>query len=560
MVSGPPAARSSVAFVRRVGLLVVVSALVAVAYGWLLEPPGCNQTAHYALVQSLARGTPRIDRFHQESCDTAYLNGHYFAAKAPGLALVTLPWFEVLRLAGAVPTNPERTSPFPAAMLALHRSALWEVGLFGAALPALLLVLLSWRVAETIVPGTGVLAAVSVGLGTMLLPFATVFFAHALAASCGFAAFVLLFLDRRPMPAGVLAGFAVCVDFPLAIVLVVLAFYAWRRVLPFAVGALVGLLPLGAFNAWAFGNPFHLAYANAVSVPGRSGHDVLGANGSGFFGIGVPSLRTAVELLASPRGLVILSPILLAASAGLGLLWRRGLRREAAVAIAVFVVAIAYNAGYYVPFGGYVPGPRFLIMTIPFLALGLAPAFDAWPLPTAALALFSVGAMTVATAAEPLLADDDTHSWVVRWEHGDFAQSVMSLVGGGHGVLAVLPFLAAITAAAAAAASSLRLRPVTVWAIVPLVGFATFFHAAPRLLRTDSAVKQSTGLIAVLVLGLTLLLITARPGPWMAAAGIPLLLLIVPGVASHTKESLLAETVALVAAGSVALKTRLKRA
>ena len=46
-----------------------------------------------------------------------------------------------------------------------------------------------------------------------------------------------------------------------------------------------------------------------------------------------------------------------------------------AVAAAYFV----YNAGYWLPFGGGTPGPRFLIPMLPFLALGLAVAWRRWP-------------------------------------------------------------------------------------------------------------------------------------------------------------------------------------
>ena len=51
------------------------------------------------------------------------------------------------------------------------------------------------------------------------------------------------------------------------------------------------------------------------------------------------------------------------------------------------------NCGYYVPYGGVSPGPRFLVPSLPFLALGLAPAFARSPRPTAALAVLSVTAM-----------------------------------------------------------------------------------------------------------------------------------------------------------------------
>jgi hypothetical protein len=90
---------------------------------------GCNQTAHYALVQSRADGTPSIDRYRDETCDTAYVDGHFYAAKPPGLALMTLPWYLALDAAGLVPENPARGEGFPAAMLGLPRHAVWQLHL-----------------------------------------------------------------------------------------------------------------------------------------------------------------------------------------------------------------------------------------------------------------------------------------------------------------------------------------------------------------------------------------------------------------------------------------------
>ena len=436
---------------RRTLLLAVFLAGAALAYGSLLQPAGCNQTAHFALVQSLADGTPRIDRYHRETCDTAYVAGHYFAAKAPGLALATLPWYEALRVFGLVPPDPRLGAHYPGAMNALPRRVLWEMGLFGAVLPALVLLLLVRAVVDRISPGAGLPVAALTGLGTLILPFATVLFAHVLGACLAFGAFAILFLRRKAFPAGVLAGLAISIDLPLGIVAAALAVYAWRRAPRFVAGAASGVLPLLVFNAWAFGNPLHLSYANAVRHGGRSGHDVLGANSRGFFGVGVPSLHAGLELLLSPRGLVVLSPVLLTALAGLWRLRRRGHRSEAHLALAIFVAFLVYDAGYYLPFGGYVPGPRFLIATIPFLALGLGVALADWPVPTLVLGAFSIGAMTIATAAQPLIGNNDTYAWLVRWEHGDFVWSVLSLAGAGHGFIAILPFLGGIGLAVAAA-------------------------------------------------------------------------------------------------------------
>ena len=503
-----------------------------------MQPVGCNQTAHYSLIQSLSDHTPHIDRYSDQTCDTAYVDGHYFAAKAPGLALATLPWYVVLHAVGAIPVNPDLHGGFPAAMLSLPRRALWEVGLVGTVLPALLLLVLIGTVAERIAPGSGLPTAAFAGLGTLIFPFATVLFSHVLATTLAFAGFALLFSRRDPLLAGVAAGLAVVVDFPLALVTLALAVYAWPRTPRFAAGAILGMLPAAAFNQWAFHDPFRLSYANAVLVPGKSGHEVLGANTSGFFGIGVPSLRAGTELLLSPRGLFILSPILLVGAAGLLLNWRRGLRREAVLCASLAVAYLVYNAGYYVPFGGYVPGPRFLIPIIPFLLLGLPVAISTWPATTLVLGGVSIGAMTVATAAEPLLGNDDTHSWVTRWENGDFAQSVLTLVGQGHGWLAVTPFLLAVAVAVVAAFSQLPRPRLTARAVAALVGWLICFKAAPALLHTDRAVHQAFGLVTVVALVVIALAMLVRLEGVALLLGAPLLLLAIPGVAAHTKESL----------------------
>ena len=539
---------------RTLWILFVIGA--AIAYAVLLQPPGCNQTAHYALVQSLAHSTPRIDSFHNETCDTAYVSGHYFAAKAPGLALATAPWFELLRAVRAVPANAALGRGFPAAMLALPRRALWQVGIFGAVLPALGLVFLLRAIGERLSPGSGLPVAAGVGLGTLVFPFATVLFSHVLAASLGLGAFALLFLRQRPLLAGLVAGLAVCVEFPLAVVAVALGLYAWRRAGPYAIGLVAGVVPLLAFNAWAFGDPFRLSYASAVLDPGKSGHDVLGANSSGFFGIGVPSMRVGAELLFSPRGLFLLSPVLLAALGGLWLLYRRGFRREALLAVGIFLAFLVYNAGYYVPFGGYVPGPRFLIASIPFAALGLPAAFTAWPLLTSVLAGFSIAAMTVATAAEPLLGTDDTHSWIARWEHGDFAQSVVTLLGSGHGWIAIAPFLFGVAIAVAAVVPSLTRLHFDGWSVGALLGFVVIFLAAPDLLHTDRAVGQRTGLVTLIALVVALVGVLRRRDRPRLIAGLPLLALVVPGFAAHTKQSLAAVALSIAIVVAVELRGR----
>ena len=67
---------------------------------------------------------------------------------------------------------------------------------------------------------------------------------------------------------------------------------------------------------------------------------------------------------------------------------------------------LAYNASYYIPFGGQGPGPRFLVPAIPFLALPLGMALGRRLLPTLVLGLASVVVMAVATATNPLTGEE----------------------------------------------------------------------------------------------------------------------------------------------------------
>lgn len=529
--------------------------LVALAAALVLQPSGCNQTAHLALVKSLFDGTARIDRYAGETCDTAYVDGHYYAAKAPGLALLTVPWYAGLRLTRLAVDGAPTGSRWPAAMLELPRRATWQVTIWGATLAALLLLLLVRTAAGTLIQGYGTAAAVLLGLGSLVLPFSTVFFAHVLSAALGFAAFWLLLRDRRAgsgrawlFAAGVLAGLAVVVEFPLGIIAVALAGYAGReRLVPYTVGAVIGLIPLAAFDLWAFGNPFVLSYGNAVIDPGATGHDVIGANDQGLFGVTFPSLRAAAELLASDKGLLVLTPLAAAAVGGLVALLRGPARREAILALAVAAAFLVYNSAYYVPFGGWVPGPRFLIPVLPFLGLGVAAALRAAPLTTFALAAPSIVAMVGATLAEPLaMPGEGAGLWLDRWRDGRFTHTVVTELGGGAGWLAIAPVVIVLAGAAVLAARSLPRttldRRDLVLALLALGAWAVLAHAAPTLLALDRAVGQVTGLAAVLVLlGVAVLawVVAARAGPAAAAGIVLLVILAAPGVDSHSKWALL---------------------
>ena len=443
-------------------LELLALALVALTPATQLPQAGWNAGAHYALVESLADGTPRIDRHLNQSGDVAYVDGHYFAAKSPGLAFYALPWFLTVDALDLVPAKYE-TSEGPPGAQALPERAVWLVNL--AVIAAFFVLLLLMRAAaEAVVAGAGTPVAMMLGLGTMLLPFAGAFFSHVLSATLAFAAFVLLQRERRDrdvrilVAAGVLAGLAVVVELPLVVVAAGLGAYAlvdaprMRRLAGFGAGLVAGVLPLAAYDQWAFGSAFKTGYADAVLVVGTSGHDVIGANDQGFFGLTRPHLDAAFDLLFAERGLFLLTPVTAVAVAALPLLARAGRRREAVLVGGLAIALLLYNASYYLPFGGGTPGPRFLIPLLPFLALPLAVAYARWRIVTLATAAVSAFWMAAATVAGPLLPEETSvTTWItdILDEH-ELANSVL-VNGRASAVVLLVPALAAVVVATVAA-------------------------------------------------------------------------------------------------------------
>jgi hypothetical protein len=524
-------------------------AALAVAWALIIHAMGWGQLASYAQVRAFSDGKVEIDRWHWETKDKAWINGHFYSVKAPGLAGLTLPPYlaidalggqsvanEVADRAAASdqprwvneidPPYGEHGYSFVRAVATQQQIAqgspiAWSLTLLGALLPAIALLLLVRRLADRIEPGYGTAAAITLGVGTIMMTFASEYFPHVIAATLAFAAFAVLFRERAAPPktalvgvAGLLAGLAVTFEYPLAIAGAIVFVYALSRSAPrlprgaaYTAGAIMGALPALVFNAWAFGSPFEFAYADAVKLQGQTGHAVLGLNDGGLFGITLPDPGDMVGLLLQSRGMLTLTPILAMGVAGAFLMRNRGHRAESNVILAIFGAYLLYNGGYWLPFGGGTPGPRFMIPTLPYLALATAPAWRRWPSLSLALAIPSALFMILAALTDPLVGQGGTGQWLGQLWRGEFEHTLLTALGVRSGWLAILPVLAAVAAAialAAAATPRQRLGPVGLplaaiagWAALAAVGSGITDDPVTAWLLVDIA-TIAAGILLVL--------------------------------------------------------------
>jgi hypothetical protein len=416
---------------------LLIAALLLFCYGFFQQQPAWNEYSRYDLVRAIVeQGTTRIDSYHQNTGDAALYQGHWYSDKSPGSALLGVPVYAVLMVVGG---------GVPEEVDGVQALAFVESGVATVILVLLVIRFLGPLVGESWATAVGL----AYGLASMAFPFATMFFGHATSTAGPFGAFYLLHRQKAtpsrwgPLGAGFVAGWAVLVEVPVVLGVVALAIYAaflGRGVVArFVSGGIPLALLLVAYNWLTFGSPLSIGYQFSPTFQGQ--------NEQGLISIVWPELSTTWDLLFGPRGLLRLAPWFALAPLGLVALRRRDARFEVLLAAVICAAFLTYNSGALNPFGGWTPGPRYLMPALPFAAVlvALVPRlvrFVAVPLMVISAAVFVVATSTMPNAPERF-TDPLFQLWLPRFAAGQFAETAAWLRWGLDGGLAIAVFLVA---------------------------------------------------------------------------------------------------------------------
>jgi hypothetical protein len=410
-VSVKPAPRNHVR--RRIEITLFL--LAALTFAYFYQASDHSTASRIDLIRALLeRHTLWIENPYAgyNTADIVELNSHIYSNKAPGGAFAgIIPWAIAATVLKIVVT-PDGGLYWA---LTTYLTTVLTVSLLVA-----LLIVLVYRSALLLGASNGraVAVALTLGFGTIMLPYATEFTAEPIAAFCIFSAFYLLMVSDREAPlvgrhfcAGFLTGWSVLCDYPTFLLSAGVGAYAlWklrkrRLILAFAAGSSIPAVLLALYNEAAFGNPLFLSY-QAYMLPGS---DRFPEQAAGFAGVTYPRVAVLWDVLfGAQRGLFFCNPVLLLLIPGLFFFWRQGRHRAEWLVVTYSVLSfVLFNGSYGESIiywgGGTATGPRHIVSALPFMVLTLAFLPEALNYVFGPLALVSAFLMVMVTAVEPHL-------------------------------------------------------------------------------------------------------------------------------------------------------------
>jgi 4-amino-4-deoxy-L-arabinose transferase-like glycosyltransferase len=460
---------------RKFACLLGVATFLSFVYFY--EGGGWNQNSRFDLLRAiLERHTLTIDAYHENTEDKAHFQGHYYSDKAPGLVFLAVPFAAVaragMRFVGVDPASARGEYALSWLVTA------WAVAL-PTALAAVCLFLLLLRFGVDAIGAA--FATVVMAVGTPMLAYASLFWAHALVGACLLFAFAATLKLAEvstaraelswALTAGLAAGWATVTEYPAAPASALAAFLAlgqvWKRGKVARLRVLVGVSVGATICAAILFGYLHAAFGGFR--PSYSYYDPNSFSfmqQQGYMGLTYPHPDRLLKLLfGCSRGLLFASPVMIAAVAGLWWL-RYKFRWPASVAIAIVVYYFLFNASFYWWKAGLAFGPRYAGACIPLMCLGIGVCWSRfskpWRIVMIAAGAFGVfiAVMVVSTSSQLSMQESCPifhSSWPAFWSgqlaanhesmllaseaQGSYGASNLGQVIGLHGLGSLGPFV-----------------------------------------------------------------------------------------------------------------------
>jgi len=396
--------------------------MLAFTFAYFYQIPSTNGNSRLALTMSIVKqGRLNTDTFNSQSggyysLDRAVYKGKIYTDKAIGssvlAAVVYYPIYTVLHYFGKELSATKEQ----------HLLTFLVMGLPSAVTGTLIYILCEYLSKSRF---RAFIVTLAIALGTMCFPFAIIYFGHQLAATLLFGAFFMVFrIKTLPAPArignfytfliGLLLGLALLTDLTTAVVVLpIVAYYfyilwtrkllTWVKIWVFpALGGLIPILLMVAYNTLVYGSPFSVGYQYLVDPVFKA------AMAKNFLGIGWPNLQVLYyETLQPAQGLFWQSPVLIIAlGGGYFMLRDKQVWPEFLVATIAFFAYLLLNSGYFMWWGGWSFGARQIVPMLPFLCLPLIFVPKKYFPIVIGLTVISVAQMGIVAASRVMVPDD----------------------------------------------------------------------------------------------------------------------------------------------------------
>ena len=386
-----------------------------------------NTHSRWATMAAMAEDHSfRIDKYQGQTIDWSQTpDGYYYSNKAPGPALLGYPLFYLMDKISThgAKSREERDRK----RLEDRRTVLHALSVATQAIPYGLIVFLLIAALQRMGLPTRALhvAALALLFGNTGSLFMNTYFGHGM-ATMFVAALLLAWHKNRPLLVGLFFGLATLCDYSSALLLLPLLWFLWRRpgtrlrrLGRFLLGGVAPAVAFAAYHKHCFGSPFSLAnkFQNPAFVDVAK--DV--PNLWGVLRL-IPRPGVVADLLwSTQRGLLYTQPwVLLCLLVVPFLFWRKSgwlpeqrafVKWTSVVATLGLILLLGMNASFGGWHGGATPGPRYLSIAFPALALAMTGIYirvgEFWRQALLVTLVVSVVLFVLVYSTDELLAQPD---------------------------------------------------------------------------------------------------------------------------------------------------------